>query len=141
MNRKWKFLVAALLAVVLALAVLAAGPVERTTFKLAHPEAEQACRLSVQLRGIDGVLGMRLEKEAGKLLVEHRPDVTPQQLAQFLSAHGHQVIPLGTRRILPIYIHAFPPGPSAGGRNLSQCSSGDSWRSLLDQWRRRSSQR
>lgn len=128
----WKIIMpAVLLAAVLLLAVLAAGPVQRTTFKLGQPGGEEECLLNAELRSIDGVLGLRLEAAAGELLVDHGRQIEPRQLAQVLARGGHQVTLLGSRRILPIHALAFPAGPGMGCRRLTQCPAGDAWRTLL----------
>jgi hypothetical protein len=131
----WKVIVpVVLLTAFLLLAVHAAGPVQSTTFKLAQPGVEQECQLDAALRGVDGVLGYRMEQESGELLVDHRPNVKPQQLARILSARGLEVTLLGTVRILPIHARSFPPGPGVCCRHLAQCPPDVSWRGLLNRW-------
>ena len=130
--RNWKIVVpAVLLAAVLLLAVLAAGPVRRTTFRLAQPGGDEECQLTGELRSIDGVLGMRLEAATGELLVDHGPQVEPRQLAQVLARGGHDMTLLGSRRILPMHALAFPAGHEIGCRRLTQCPAGEAWRELL----------
>jgi hypothetical protein len=121
--------------------VLLAPPVQRSTFLVEEPAALNQELLVEDLRGLEGVYGMRLE-EGGRLVVDHCPQLGRNRLVGMLDSRDGMGAFQGSRRIMPIQTLAFPVEQGGGltaGRGCQpkhSCTAGSSWKELLGSWRR-----
>jgi hypothetical protein len=121
--------------------LLLAPQVQRSTFLVLEPAVLDQDLLAEDLRGREGVFGMRL-KDGGKLVIDHCPDLARNSLVEALTARGGVVQFRDSKRILPLHHLSFPGQPGGNlttGQSCRQqpqgCATGAAWKVLLGRWR------